>query len=98
MGRPRPRRAEALCLRTREARVLRQAARRFGGRARAGLGKDLRLGLTPMKVLSVFGVRPARIGGVEVFVRELSRRLGERDCESIVCYQSPPEGDVRRYL
>jgi len=51
-----------------------------------------------MKVLSVFGVQPQRIGGAEVFARELSRRLGEQGCQSVLCYESLPEGEVRRFL
>jgi glycosyltransferase involved in cell wall biosynthesis len=49
-------------------------------------------------VLSVFGVRPARIGGTEVFARELSLRLAERGWESILCFNEEPQGDVRRFL
>jgi glycosyltransferase involved in cell wall biosynthesis len=51
-----------------------------------------------MKVLSVFGVLPQRIGGLEVFVRELSQQLGEHGCDSIVCYETLPEAEVRRFL
>ena len=48
-----------------------------------------------MRVLSVFGVQPQRIGGVEVFARELSRRLGEHGAESVICYETEPQGAVR---
>jgi glycosyltransferase involved in cell wall biosynthesis len=51
-----------------------------------------------MKVLSVFGVLPQRIGGLEVFARELSRQLGEHGYESILCYETLPEGEVRCFL
>jgi glycosyltransferase involved in cell wall biosynthesis len=50
------------------------------------------------RVLSVFGVRPARIGGTEVFARRLSERLAERGWESVLCFNAQPEGDVRRFL
>jgi glycosyltransferase involved in cell wall biosynthesis len=50
------------------------------------------------RVVSVFGVNPTRIGGGEVFARALSSRLAERGWESVLCYQSLPEGDVRRFL
>jgi glycosyltransferase involved in cell wall biosynthesis len=50
------------------------------------------------RMVSVFGVQPSRIGGGEVFARALSERLAERGWESVLCYQSLPEGDVRRFL
>ena len=50
------------------------------------------------RVVSVFGVNPTRIGGGEVFARALSSRLAARGWESVLCYQSLPEGDVRRFL
>ena len=55
-------------------------------------------GIPAPRVLSVFGVKPARIGGTEVFARELSLRLAERGWESVLCFDSEPEGDVRRFL
>jgi glycosyltransferase involved in cell wall biosynthesis len=49
-------------------------------------------------VVSVFGVKPLRIGGTETFARELSLQLQQRDWKSVLCFlQSPPE-DVRRFL
>lgn len=49
-------------------------------------------------VVSVFGVRPLRIGGTETFARELSLQLQQRDWKSVLCFlRSPPE-DVRRFL
>ena len=53
---------------------------------------------TSGRIVSVFGVNPSRIGGGEVFARALSQRLAERNWESVLCYQSLPEGDVRRFL
>ena len=50
------------------------------------------------RVVSVFGVKPTRIGGGEVFARALSSRLAARGWESVLCYQSLPEGEVRRFL
>src|ERR1043165_6081077 len=49
-------------------------------------------------VVSVFGVDPRRIGGTEMFARELSAQLGERDWHSVLCFTSEPQGDVRRFL
>jgi glycosyltransferase involved in cell wall biosynthesis len=46
----------------------------------------------------LFGVQPLRIGGLEIYAQELSRQLGERGHESILCYESQPKGDVRRFL
>lgn len=52
-----------------------------------------------MKTLvSVFGVEPRRIGGTEMFARELSAQLGEQGWQSVLCFLSEPEGDVRRFL
>jgi glycosyltransferase involved in cell wall biosynthesis len=50
------------------------------------------------RVVSVFGVNPSRIGGGEVFARALSSRLAGHGWESVLCYQSLPEGEVRRFL
>ncbi len=49
-------------------------------------------------VMSVFGVDPVRIGGVERFSRELSRQLQERGWGSALCYLSEPSGMVRDFL
>jgi glycosyltransferase involved in cell wall biosynthesis len=43
-------------------------------------------------------VKPSRIGGGEVFARALSSRLVGRGWESVLCYESLPEGEVRRFL
>jgi glycosyltransferase involved in cell wall biosynthesis len=50
------------------------------------------------RVVSVFGVKPSRIGGGEVFARALSSRLVGRGWESVLCYECLPEGEVRRFL
>jgi glycosyltransferase involved in cell wall biosynthesis len=50
------------------------------------------------RVVSVFGVNPSRIGGGEVFARALSSRLAGQGWESVLCYESLPEGEVRRFL
>ncbi len=49
-------------------------------------------------VMSVFGVEPFRIGGTETFARELSLQLGRRGWHSVLCFQSDPPEDVRRFL
>ena len=49
-------------------------------------------------VVSVFGVEPRRIGGTEMFARELSRQLAESGVHSVLCFLSEPEGEVRRFL
>ncbi len=49
-------------------------------------------------VMSVFGVEPFRIGGTETFARELSLQLGRRGWHSVLCFQSEPPEDVRRFL
>jgi glycosyltransferase involved in cell wall biosynthesis len=49
-------------------------------------------------LLSVFGVEPRRIGGTEMFARELSKQLGEHDWNSVLCFLSEPMGDVRRFM
>ena len=49
-------------------------------------------------VLSVFGVKPVRIGGTETFARELSHQLAARGRQSVLCFLSKPTDDVRRFL
>jgi len=49
-------------------------------------------------LISVFGVKPLRIGGTETFARELSLQLGERGWQSVLCFLSEPTGEVRRFL
>jgi L-malate glycosyltransferase len=49
-------------------------------------------------VVTVFGVKSTRIGGVEVFARELSRQLGQQNFRSVVCFDGSPPEPVRRYL
>jgi len=54
-------------------------------------------GHTPT-LISVFGVKPVRIGGTETFARELSLQLGERGWQSVLCFLSEPTAEVRRFL
>lgn len=49
-------------------------------------------------LVSVFGVAPRRIGGTEMFARELSAQLGARGWRSVLCFLSEPTADVRRFL
>jgi glycosyltransferase involved in cell wall biosynthesis len=49
-------------------------------------------------LLSVFGVKPIRIGGTETFARELSVQLGDRGWKSVLCFLSEPTPDVARFL
>ncbi|MEO7971000.1 MAG: glycosyltransferase family 4 protein [bacterium] len=49
-------------------------------------------------VVSVFGVRPFRIGGTETFARELSHQLGERNWKSVLCFLEAPTAEVREFL
>src|SRR2546423_11771750 len=49
-------------------------------------------------LLSVFGVEPRRIGGTEMFARELSHQLGQLGCQSVLCFLSEPTGDVQRFM
>ena len=50
------------------------------------------------KLLSIFGVKPLRIGGTETFARELSLQLAERGWKSVLCFLSEPTEEVRRFL
>ena len=52
----------------------------------------------PQTLLSVFGVKPLRIGGTETFARELSLQLGERGWKSVLCFLSEPTSEVRQFL
>src|SRR2546423_2593137 len=49
-------------------------------------------------LVSVLGVARRRIGGREMFARELSLQLGEQGWESVLCFLSEPTGEVRRFL
>ncbi|MEN6535176.1 MAG: glycosyltransferase family 4 protein [Bryobacteraceae bacterium] len=49
-------------------------------------------------VMSVFGLDPIRIGGVETYARELSVQLATRGWKSVLCFQSAPPEPVRRFL
>ena len=49
-------------------------------------------------LVSVFEVEPLRIGGTESLARELSCQLAELGWHSVLCFQSEPTGEVRRFL
>lgn len=49
-------------------------------------------------VISVFGVKPERIGGTETFARELSRQLADAGRHSILCFPNKPIERVERFL
>jgi len=49
-------------------------------------------------LVSVFEVEPFRIGGTETFARELSCQLAERGWTSVLCFQTEPIEQIRRFL
>ncbi len=49
-------------------------------------------------VVAVFGVDPFRIGGVEVFTRELARQLEARDAKLVAVFSRLPHGNVAQFL
>jgi len=49
-------------------------------------------------LVTIFEVEPLRIGGTETFARELSCQLAERGWKSVLCFQSEPTGEVKRFL
>jgi glycosyltransferase involved in cell wall biosynthesis len=49
-------------------------------------------------VVSVFGVKPFRIGGTETFARELSLQLQQQGRKSVLCFLKEPPEHVRRFL
>lgn len=49
-------------------------------------------------VLSLFGVDPFRIGGVEIFARECSRQLGEAGWRNVLVFEKMPLPEVREFL
>jgi len=49
-------------------------------------------------VLSVFGIKPRKIGGQEAFARELSVQLGRHGWNSVLCFDGPPLDSLRHYL
>lgn len=52
----------------------------------------------PGTVLSAFVVDPQRIGGVEMYCRELSAQLHARGWKSVLCFSAAPPEHVRRFL
>ena len=48
--------------------------------------------------VSVFGLRPLRIGGMEALVRESASVLGDRGWETVAVFSAEPVIEVRRYL
>lgn len=49
-------------------------------------------------VLSLLVLDPFKIGGMEMFTRELSRQLGTEGWDSVLCFTSKPPAEVREYL
>ena len=49
-------------------------------------------------LVSIFEVEPIRIGGTEMFARELSHQLAERGWKSVLCFQTEPIEEVKRFL
>ena len=49
-------------------------------------------------VVAVFGVAPVRIGGVEVFTRELARQLEPRRARLVAVFSGSPQGIVAEFL
>jgi glycosyltransferase involved in cell wall biosynthesis len=49
-------------------------------------------------VLTVFGLEPRYIGGIESYARELSLQLASRGWRSVLCFLSRPPDAVRSYL
>jgi glycosyltransferase involved in cell wall biosynthesis len=52
----------------------------------------------PGTVLSAFVVDPRRIGGIEMFARELSLQLNAAGWKSVLCFSAAPPESVRRFL
>jgi glycosyltransferase involved in cell wall biosynthesis len=52
----------------------------------------------PGTVLSVFAVKPQRVGGVEMFARELSVQLSAFGWKSVLCFADAPPENVGRFL
>ncbi len=48
--------------------------------------------------MSIFGIVPRRIGGVEMFARELSSQLDRFGWRSVLCFLQEPPESVRRFL
>lgn len=49
-------------------------------------------------LLTVSAQQPAFIGGTETFLRELSRQIGERGWDSVICFNESPKGPVEDFL
>ncbi len=49
-------------------------------------------------VLSAFAVNPQRVGGVEMFARELALQLNAAGWKSVLCFSDAPPENVARFL
>jgi glycosyltransferase involved in cell wall biosynthesis len=49
-------------------------------------------------VVSLYGVQPLRIGGVETFLREITLQLRERGYRHVVVFHAEPSAIAQRYL
>ena len=49
-------------------------------------------------IVSAFSLNPRRIGGTEVYCRELSRQLAELGWTSVLCFDGEPPAVVRSFL
>ena len=49
-------------------------------------------------VLTVLGLEPKKIGGLEAYARELSLQLGEQGWRSVLCFLSPPPKELLGYF
>lgn len=54
-------------------------------------------GSAPVAVF-VFGIKPSRIGGIEVHTRQVAARLAERGWRVVLCFHNEPPDEVRAYL
>jgi glycosyltransferase involved in cell wall biosynthesis len=49
-------------------------------------------------ILSVFGINPTRVGGLETFAHELSLQVGQCGWHSILCFEEEPPRVIRDFL
>jgi glycosyltransferase involved in cell wall biosynthesis len=54
--------------------------------------------MEPIVVVAVFGVDPFRIGGVEIYTRELARQLEARQIGLVAVFSKKPQGAVADFL
>ena len=50
------------------------------------------------RLLYIIGIKPTKIGGIEIFVRELGLQMARRNCDLVLCFEASPSEQVTEFL